>query len=180
LGWQLAKPIKTERKVTADVILTALHSRGFLVTQTYVFNEPIIIENTEESFWKDIFFGQTIQATGNMEVNLGVDLQKVSPEDIEIGFDKVTVKLPPAEIFNTRLVGPINVENKQGILKKLFDADDGYNQALEELTKRAEAAANTRALIEKANENAIEEVARLLKFTVKDKEVEVEIKQPNQ
>jgi hypothetical protein len=177
IGWQLAKPVKTEQKVTADIILTTLHARGFLVTETLVFNEPITIENTEGSFWKDVFFGQTIEARGNMEVNLGVDLQKIQPEDIKVSSDKVTVNLPPAEIFNSRLVGPIDVENKQGILKRLLDSDDGYNQALTELTQQAEAAADTEELLQKANDNAVEEVNRLLSFIVKDKQIEVLIKE---
>jgi len=174
-GWLIAKPEKTERKVTADIILTTLHARGFLVTQTYVFNEPIMIEN-KEGTWKDLLFGQTIEARGNMEVNLGVDLQKLSEDDIEVKTTKVVVSLAPAEIFNTRLVGPIDVKNKQGILKRVLDSDDGYNQALTELTKQAEQAANTQELLEKANDNAVEEVTRLLQYIVKDKEIEVFIK----
>lgn len=176
VGYRLAKPVKTEQKVTASLVLTTLHARGFLVTETLVFNEPITIENTEGSVWKDLFFGQTIEARGNMEVNLGVDLQKIQPEDIEIGLNKVVVNLPAAEIFNSRLVGPIDVENKQGLLKRLLDNDDGYNQALSEMTKQAEQAANTQELLEKADENAKDEVSRILQFIIKDKEIEVKTK----
>ncbi|MFZ5365524.1 MAG: DUF4230 domain-containing protein [Patescibacteria group bacterium] len=176
IGWKIAKPVKTQQKVTADVILTALHARGFLVTEAIVFSEPIVIENTEGSVWKDLFFGQTIEARGNMEVNLGVDLKKVEAADIIVDSDQVTVWLPRAEIFNSRLVGPIDVENKQGLLKRLFDNDDGYNQALAEMTKQAEAAAGTLELLNKASQNASDEVTRILQLIAKDKKIQINFK----
>ena len=174
-GWKFAQPSKQEKIVTADVVLTSLHDRGFLVTQTLIFNEPITIKNTEGSVWKDLLFGQTIETRGNMEVNMGVDLKKVESKDVEITSQKVIVTLPPAEIFNTRLVGQIDVKNKQGVLKRLFDNDDGYNQALTELTLQAETAAKNTELFKSANDKALEEVARLLQIVVENKTVEVKI-----
>ena len=174
-GWKFAQPSKQEKIVTADVILTSLHDRGFLVTETYVFNEPITIENTAGSVWKDLLFGQKIETRGNMEVNMGVDLKKVEDKDVEITSQKVIVTLPAAEIFNTRLVGQIDVKNKQGVLKRVLDNDDGYNQALTELTKQAEEAAKNSELFKSADEKAVEEVQRLLQLVVENKVVEVKI-----
>jgi hypothetical protein len=179
IGWSVAKPEKTVRQVTADIILTTLHARGFLVTETYVFDEPITIEN-KDGTWKDYLFGQTIEARGTMEVNLGVDLQKVKEEDVQFKLNKLVIYLPPAEIFNTSLMGRIDVSNKQGILKRLLDSDDGYNQALAELTRQAEQAAQKEDLVKKANDSAIEEVTRILGYIVKDKDVEVLIKEPSE
>jgi hypothetical protein len=174
-GWKFAQPSAQEKIVTADVILTSLHDRGFLVSQTYMFSEPVTIKVTEGSVWKDFLFGQTIDARGTMEVNMGVDLKKVEAKDVEITSQKVIVTLPPSEIFNTRLVGDVDVENKQGIIKRLLDNDDGYNQALTELTEQAEAAAKKTELLKTADEKAVEEVARLLQLVVENKTVEVKI-----
>jgi len=172
-GWKFAQPKKQEKKVTAQVILTSLHERGFLVTQTYMFDEPITIEKSEGSVWKDFFFGQTIEARGNMEVNMGVDLQNVTASDIEITAEKIIVTLPSAEIFNTRLVGPIDLKNKQGILKKIVDNEDGYNEAMTELVTQAEKAASDSNMIKIASEQAVAEVKTLLELVVKNKEIEV-------
>lgn len=175
-GWKFTQPTQQMTKVVnADVILTSLQNRGFLVTQTYIFTEPVTIENTTGSVWKDLLLGQTIEARGVMEVNLGVDLQKLTAKDIKIEGLKVIVNLPPSTIFNTRLVGPIEVSNKQGIIKRLFNNDDGYNQALEELNRQARAAATKEDLLKLADEKSKIEVARILQLVVEDKEIEVNI-----
>ncbi|MBU1349160.1 hypothetical protein KJ781_03790, partial [Patescibacteria group bacterium] len=72
LGWRVFRPVETTRVVNAQVILTALRDRGFLVTQTFVFDQPVTITKSSGSAFKDFFFGQTITARGAMEVNLGI------------------------------------------------------------------------------------------------------------
>ena len=176
MGWQFAKPAGVQKTVTADVILTGLHDRGFLVTKTYIFNQPITIENSQGSFLKDLFFGQTIEAHGTVEVNLGVDLQKIGEDDVLLSQERVGISLPTTEIFNSRLVGPVDVENSQGVLKRLFDHDDGYNQAMAELIAQAEEAVRDERLLQEANRQAIEEVKRLVGLSAPDREVVVEIK----
>ncbi|MBD3281812.1 hypothetical protein GF391_03640, partial [Candidatus Uhrbacteria bacterium] len=80
-GWRVSRPAEYTRNVDAQVILTALRDRGFLVTQTYIFDQPVTIEKTSGSALKDFFFGQTITARGAMEVNMGIDLANVTSDD---------------------------------------------------------------------------------------------------
>lgn len=166
---------KMEQKVNAQMILTALHDRGFLVTQTYVFDTPVTIERSSGNAFKDFFFGQTIEARGTMEVNMGIDLAKVKEEDVGIdpNAGTVTITLPGASLFNVRLVGPIELKNRQGILKKLIDSDDGYNDALALLSKTAEEAATKPELVQRTDERAREDVRRLLEYVVRGEVVEV-------
>src|SRR5690242_19232013 len=100
LGYKLFSPRVNKTTVTADVILTALRDRGFLVTQTYVFDEPVTITKSSGSSLQDFFFGQTITARGAMEANVGIDLAKVSSDDVTISGDAITVMLPAASLFN--------------------------------------------------------------------------------
>lgn len=176
LGWWVTNGAGTTKKVSSQLILTALHDRGFLVTQTYMFNEPVTIEDDDQSFWESLLWGQVVKAYGVIEVNMGIDLASIGADDVEVTGNKVIVTVEGAELFNSRLVGSVNVENKQGILKRLFDNDDGYNQALAELTGQAEDAANDPDLIDRANERAVEEISRLLGYVVTDREVEVIVK----
>ena len=176
LGWWVTNGSGTSKKVSSQLILTALHDRGFLVTQTYMFNEPVTIEDDDQSFWESLLWGQVVKAYGVIEVNMGIDLADIGADDVEVTANKVIVTVEGAELFNSRLVGSINVENKQGILKRLFDNDDGYNQALAELTGQAEDAANDPDLIDRANERAVEEISRLLGYVITDREVEVVVK----
>lgn len=176
LGYRLFKPTAQQRIVNAQSILTALRDRGFLVTQTYVFDEPVKITKSSGSAFKDFFFGQTITARGAMEVNLGIDLTKVTADDVTLEGDVVTVNIPAISLFNARLVGPIDVKNDQGILKRVLENDDGYNEALSELSRQAEAAATKPELIDRAAAHAIEDVARLLGYVTQGKDVRVKVR----
>ncbi len=175
-GWWGTKRV-AEPRVTSQVILSALRDRGFLVTQSFVFNEAIKITSDSESFWQQMLWGQAIRAYGIAEVNLGVDLAKLGDDDIKVEKEKVTVAIPAVEIFNSRIVGEISLENKQGILKKIFENDDGYNQAMAEMIKQAEANATTPEMLAAVDAKAREEIQRLVSFIVKDKTVEVVVRE---
>lgn len=175
-GWRVSRPAEYTRTVDSQVILTALRDRGFLVTQTYIFDQPVTIEKTSGSAFKDFFFGQTITARGAMEVNVGIDLANVSSDDVTINDDMVTIVIPEASLFNVRLVGPIEVENKQGILKRLLQDEDGYNEALSELSKIAEDTATREEFVERATDRAKEEVRQMLGYVAQGKTIQVEIK----
>ncbi len=177
-GWWGTEKV-AEPKVSSQVILSALRDRGFLVTQSFVFNESIKITNSSESFWHDLLWGQAIKAYGLTEVNLGVDLAKLGEDDVKLEKDKVTVSIPAVEIFNSRIVGDISLENKQGILKRVFERDDGYNQAVTEMIKQAEEGATTDEMFANANQKAQEEIKRLVEFIAKDKVVEIVVREEN-
>ena len=176
LGYRLFRPAEQKTTVTAQVILTALRDRGFLVTQTYVFDEPVTITKSSGSAFSDFFFGQTITARGAMEANVGIDLAKLSSEDVSIQGDTVTVTIPSASLFNVRPIGPIDVKNDRGILKRLLENDSGYNEALAELTKQAEEAAKKPELLARANDRAKEDIARLLGYVAEGKTVVIQVK----
>ena len=178
-GYKIFKPKPQEiQRVDAQAILTALHDRGFLVTQTFIFDTPVTIDRSTGSAWKDFFFGQTIEARGTMEVNLGTDLAQVGSDDVTVDEEagKITVRIPASKLFNSRLVGPIELKNKEGILKKILDSDDGYNEALTVLSQTAEEMALREELIERANDRAREDIARLLGYVAEGKTVVVELK----
>jgi len=176
IGFRLFSPQVIKTQVTAQVILTALRDRGFLVTQTYIFDEPVTIEKKSGSALKDFFFGQTITARGAMEANLGIDLSKVSADDIRIEGEKIVITVPKAQVFNVRLIGPLDVKNTQGILKRLLESDNGFNEAQAELSKVAEESAKRPEFIDRATESARAEIARLVGYVSQGKQVEVIVK----
>jgi uncharacterized protein YneF (UPF0154 family) len=179
VGYKLFMPKVEERQtVNAQAILTALHDRGFLVTQTYIFDTPVTIDRSTGSAWKDFFFGQTIEARGTMEVNLGVDLGQVKQDDVTLNEEsgQITVYIPSSKLFNARLVGPIELKNKEGILKRILDSDDGYNEALALLSKTAEEMSQREDLISRANDRAKDDISRILGYVAQEKTINVEIK----
>lgn len=172
-GYRLFSPPQEQRNVSAQVILTALRDRGFLVTQTFIFDEPVTITKESGSALKDFFFGQTITARGAMEANLGIDLSKVKAEDIKVEEDKIIVTIPKAQIFNVRLIGPLDVRNSQGILKRLLQSDNGFNEAQAELAKVAEESATRPEFMDRATEYARLEIVRLVGYLAQGKPIEV-------
>ncbi|MDQ7814668.1 MAG: DUF4230 domain-containing protein [Patescibacteria group bacterium] len=163
--------LRTE--ISSQSILTALHDRGFLVTQTYFFDQPVVITKTTGSAFKDLFFGQTITARGLMEINLGTDLAKITQDDVVVGEEEITVTIPKATLFNSRLVGPLEVKNEKGLLKRITDSDSGYNEALQILNQEAEKNALGAELLGRADERAKEDTARLLGFVAEGKKITI-------
>lgn len=177
IGWLNNPKAKAERQVSSQTILNALRERGFLVTETSVSNVAATIKSGETSLWKKLLWGQEVKASGVVEVNLGVDLAKTKAEDVQIQLNKVVVSIPAAEIFNSRLVGDVNVENSQGILKRVLENDDGYNLAMAELIKQAETAATSTEMMQAANNKAKDEIQRLVGYMAPEKTIEIIIKQ---
>jgi hypothetical protein len=178
-GYRLFRPKPpTEARVSTQVILTALHDRGFLVSQTYMFDTPVTIDRSSGNALKDFFFGQTIEARGTMEVNLGVDLANMTADDVTLDdtSNTITVRIPSATLFNARLVGPIDIKNSQGVLKRILNSDDGYNDALALLSKTAEETAQKPELLARANERATEDITRMLGYVAEGKTVNVTVK----
>lgn len=165
-GWSVARPSAPEtRTASSQAILTTLRARGFLVSQTIVFDLPATISRSSGSAFKDFFVGQTITARASMEANLGIDLSDLSADDLRVEGSTISVRIPHATVFNIRPLGPLDVKNERGILKRLLDADDGYNEALAGLSRAAEDAAKRSEILERADIASREELQRLLALT---------------
>ncbi|MBD3250991.1 hypothetical protein GF380_00730 [Candidatus Uhrbacteria bacterium] len=73
-------------------------------------------------------------------------------------------------------MGPIEVNNREGIIKRLLDSDDGYNEALSQLSKTAEEMALREDLIERANDRAKDDITRILGYVAQGKTIKVKLK----
>lgn len=163
-------------KISSLVIYNKLQGQGFLVTQDNVSDQKVIIDNTSGEWLKDFLLGQKIEASGLMKVSLGVDLQKLQPEDIVATDKKIIINLPAIEIQSVEVLYNIFLQNQQGILKRLINNEDGYNQAFSQLKEAAKTAAMSEANIKQAQESTVKEVTRLVNLITEDKEVVVNFK----
>lgn len=176
LTYRLTRPTEETRPViSAQTILQALKPQGFLVTQSIITNQEVTIDRSTGNVFRDFFLGQTITARGTMEANLGIDLTELTENDIELTEERITVHIPDVRLFNTRLIGEIEVENSQGIIKRLFQPDDGYNESLQSLTAATESLAGDTHVISSARERSKEELRRLVRLLQTDtREVVIE------
>mgnify|MGYP000095926714 CR=1 FL=1 len=173
IGYRLGKPNTPAEQVNSQSIVQALKHEGFLVTETYIITQQITIDRSTGSAFKDFFWGQDIVAMGTMKASLGVDLNKLSPEDIQVDVRIISVSVPKLEEHGVELVGDITLQNKQGIFKKIFNNDDGYNAAYAKLKEAALTAAQSEPVQTEARENTRKEIERLVKLVAGDREVEV-------
>jgi len=129
--------------VTSEVILEKINTEAFIVTKTLFLDQEKTLTIDQGSGWSNFWWGQTIEAEAIMRVDVGVDYQKVAPEDIVIDNDTrtLTITIPPAEILDSSLYGEIEVQATNGLLRQLFanDPNQDFNLALEELDKDARA-----------------------------------------
>lgn len=158
---------------TSQTVLLSLKGQGFLITQTYLFNQSIAIDHSSGSFFKDLFWNQAINASANIKVSSGVDLSKLTPANIQANGNNLTISLPVPTRYSTEVLGAVSLQNKQGVFKKLFDSDDGYNQALAALKTEAEKAAETPELLQDAQKGAEKEINRLVQILVPGSQVSV-------
>jgi hypothetical protein len=173
VGYRLGKPKQADEQVSSQSIVQALKHEGFLVTETYIITQQITIDRSTGSVFKDFFWGQDIVAFGTMKTSLGVDLSKLSLEDIKITGDTLSLTVPAIEDHGVELVGDISLQNKQGIFKKIFNNDDGYNAAYAKLKEAALATAQTDMVKLEAKENTRKEIERLVRLVAGDRRIEV-------
>jgi hypothetical protein len=176
LGYRVTRPNTPATQVTSQTVLITLKSEGFLVTQSYVFNQQIDIEHSTGNQWKDIFWKQAIKASANVKVNSGVDLTKLTEKDIEIRDKEILVTLPQVTVNSTEILGDVMVQNNQGIFKRAFDNDDGYNQALTAIKAEALEAATKDEVMSEARASAEKQVKQLVRYVYPDREVVVSFK----
>lgn len=175
-GYLLFAPRKSAVSVDSQSIVSMLKREGFLVTQTYIVNQQVGINNRTGQVFRDFFWGQDIVAFGNMKVSTGVDLNKLTDQDIRIEGDNVSVALPQVSVHSTELLGDITLQNKQGILKRIFDYDSGYNTAYQTLRSQAIAGATTTTLMMEAEENTRKEVERIIKLAIPNRDITINFK----
>ncbi len=173
IGYRIGRPTPPGEQVSSQSIVQALKHEGFLVTETYIITQQIKIDRSTGSTFKDFFWGQDITAIGTMKTSLGVDLNKISPEDISVDTHKISITVPALEDHGVELIGDITLQNNQGIFKKVFDNDDGYNAAYTKLKEAALAAAQSDVVKNEAQENTKKEIERLIRLIAGDRTVEV-------
>lgn len=178
LIYRFTTPKQTAPRISSETILQSLTAQGFLVTQSIISDQHVTIDKRSGNIFKDFFLGQTITARGTMEANLGIDLTELKPEDIDVTDERITIRVPDVRLFNTRLIGDIEVENEQGIIKRLLSPEDGYNESLRALTESTEQLAADEQVVQNARERSREELTRLVKLLRTDtREILIEIKQ---
>lgn len=173
LGYKLSP--QKEISITAESILQSLQSEGFLVTQTYIFHERVEIDKSTGSSFKDLFWKQNITAAANMKVSAGTNMEELTEKNVNVKRNSIEVSIPEIETYSVEILGDVTLHNSQGILKKIFDNEDGYNESIAQLKEQALNAVENDEFKDEARSSAQKEIAKIIRL-LGESEKEVSIK----
>lgn len=154
-------------EITSTVVLEKITDQYFVVSKTVLIDQETEIKIDEGSRWSNFLWGQTITAEAMIRVDVGVDLSKLTTEDIKINDETKTVQItiPQASILDASQYGDIDVNSKKGVLKFLLDNDpnEDHNQALETLLKEAEKAIiDDQELLDEARRDSVKVIGLIV------------------
>lgn len=158
------KIVEVEKTVTVETLEDGLRGMGTLVTQEYYFTDLVSFSSVKKFLSTDFvlpFTESSYMVRYDGVVSAGTDLSRASVEKDDT--EKIiTVRLPAAAISATviDLDSFELLEEKTGIGNHISARD--FNNSLRELESRAERNATERGLLEKADENAREVIARFI------------------
>jgi len=148
---------------TPDAVLKSVQSLARLETTTYTVEKIIDVGTVEsQGIIQDLLFGDKLLLIATGEVVAGIDLGKMTSTDVSTQGGKIVVRLPAPEVFSVRLNEPQTrvFDRRTGLLSKP-DKDlesEARNRAIEQI----QSSACSGGILQKANENAVTQITRLV------------------
>ncbi len=151
---------------TPRVQITDVRALGRLETVEYLLETTINLEKQPENNWQriiGIFGTDKLLLLASGEVVAGVDMSRITPQDVIVQGDRITLWLPKPEVFHTR------VDNQE---TNVYLREKGifypYDKDLETQARRdAEKAMYDKAIkhdiLKKAGENAVRDMKEFLR-----------------
>ena len=160
IGIKVSDKNEVKTIVTEETVIRKINNQAFLITTSVINDSTVTITIDQGSGWSNFWWGHEVEATGLMQVDVGVNLEEVTANDITINEAKkeIQIDLPDARVYDSSLKGEIEVATSSGVFKKLFDSDDNedYNLALDELKKQGlEDINNDTEILSEAKQSAI-------------------------
>lgn len=149
--------IKTDR----TAVIKEIQSLQRLETAQFTL-EKVIDAQTSGSQWQQFLFGDRILLIAHARVIAGVDLAKLTASDVVVENKKITVNLPPSELFVTDLdESKTQVYDRQkGLLSKGRDQLETQARQAAEVTMTQ--AACEGGILTTAADNAKQQLTQLL------------------
>ena len=151
---EMDKLMETDKTISIGTVTDGLNDLGILITQEYYFTEVMNYSSVKKLFGADLKFTESSYvASYDGTVSAGVDFTKAGVT-ADAGQKKITVTLPPAEIYNVS-VDPESFtlySEKEGVGNRVSVTD--FNRSLTELEKNARNKALEKGVLDKAEANA--------------------------
>ncbi len=164
-GFGSLVPTLSPPRVTPSTVVLQLRNAADLTTAVYT--GEVIVPISQDQVWASFVIGTTkLLYVAKGEVKAGIDLNRLTANDVNIGQDSIRVTLPPAVILDSK----IDLQRSQiyDHRRSLFGPDvavDLHQQAQREALRRIEAAACEGGLLQLASDRAQLVITRLLQQT---------------
>ncbi|HEY6167845.1 MAG TPA: DUF4230 domain-containing protein [Verrucomicrobiae bacterium] len=152
------------RTLDSAAILQQVQSLSQLVTVKYVLQKAVGREEPAESVLGKMFTGESrVVILAHGVVKAGVDLQRLQPGDLQVEGTKITIRLPPPQIFDVYLD-----DEKTEVLERSTGLFRPFDKQLEQ-TVRAVAvddlrrAARNNGILKEADDRARDQLRALLR-----------------
>ena len=144
----------TTARLSAPVVVERLQALNRLETARQVSHQVVEVKSSSPLLG-DFLSRDELVMTAQTEVVAGIDLERLSEDDVAVDGTKVTVRLPPAEVFFVHLDdNNTKVHVRQRGLLLLNPDKDLERRARLEATKSARQAAMESRILETARANA--------------------------
>ncbi|HUH62500.1 MAG TPA: DUF4230 domain-containing protein [Terracidiphilus sp.] len=151
----------TRIDVSAPAVLDRIRKLSRL--ETVAFSMDKIVEGERETaFLPNFLVGEKLLLIAHGDVTAGIDLAQLKPSDVSVHGDSVTVRLPQAQVFSTRIDNAKTriYSRTTGLLVSADpDLESRVRQAAEDQITQA---ALAQGILDKARENARNSVSALL------------------
>jgi hypothetical protein len=143
-------------------ILKEVNTLSQMVTVEYVLERTVVVEVPPEGLLSQMFAGESrLLMLVQARVLAGLDLSRIKPDDLQVSGKRISVKLPPAQIFHAYLEDKQTrvVERTTGFLRQ-FDKDleqSTRQNAVDDIRR----AARTSGILKDADARAREQLQAL-------------------
>lgn len=176
VGWKKANEPKVEA-ISREGVINKIQTLNRL--QTVVYNVDTVITSEKQGNWYALWQdGQKGLFVGHGQVQAGIDLNALTPENVEIitpadntSQTRITITLPPAQIFNTFLNNIEVYDIETGVFGMVDIDPQIFNQAQTVGKQQVLATACRADILTLATDNAQKQVQAL--FTLADLAVTV-------
>lgn len=142
------------RTTTGPTVVEGIQDLDRLATVRWTESVPVTRESGGTGLER-FFTGEKVLLIASGDVEGGVDLARMSEEDVQVRGDVVTIRLPESEVFSSSLdEGETRVYDRDFSLLNLRPDDELVEEARGEAVRRIEAAARENGILEQAESNA--------------------------
>ncbi len=143
---------------TGPVVVEGVQRLDRLATARWT-GSVVVTKESDGGSLERLLTGEKIVLVAAGEVEAGVDLASLGPDDVEVNGEKVTIRLPAPEILSTRLDEERTAvyDRDQGLLR-LHPDEAMVGEARRDAEEEITAAARENGILDYARENAEESI----------------------